>query len=67
MYLFWFFIQWHINICGLFNTKAILVEEQPWYLTHCRWNKVVHIFTKGINLKGIIIVWGEYGVGELVY
>ena len=29
-----FFVQWHINLCGLFNDKAILVEEQySYYLT----------------------------------
>ena len=21
------FVEWHINLCGLFNSKAILVEE----------------------------------------
>ena len=25
---FGFFIQWHINLCRLFNAKAILVEKQ---------------------------------------
>ena len=35
-YLFTFFISWHINLCGLINTKAIIVEEQQYYyyLTH---------------------------------
>ena len=28
---FRFFIQWHIKLCGLFNTKATPVEEQQWY------------------------------------
>ena len=31
MYMFWlvgFFVSWHINICRLFNAKAILIEEQ---------------------------------------
>ena len=28
------FFQWHINLCGFFNVKAILVEEQQrYYLT----------------------------------
>ena len=29
IYTIWFgfFIQWYINPCGLFNAKAILVEE----------------------------------------
>ena len=22
-----FFVKWHINLCGLFNTKAVFVEE----------------------------------------
>ena len=22
------FVKWHINLCGFFNTKSILVEEQ---------------------------------------
>ena len=28
---FGFFVQWHINFHGLFNAKAILVEEQQGY------------------------------------
>ena len=25
---FGFFVYWHINLCRLFNAKAILLEEQ---------------------------------------
>ena len=25
---FGFFVKWHINLCKLFNAKAILLEEQ---------------------------------------
>ena len=28
---FSFFVEWHINLCGLFNAKAFIVEEQQWY------------------------------------
>ena len=43
----WFL--WHINLCGLFNTKAILLEEQQWrYLTQSWMDKEVHTFAKGI-------------------
>ena len=27
---FGFFVYWHINLCWLFNAKAILLEEQLW-------------------------------------
>ena len=47
-----FFASWHISLHGLFNAKAILVEEQPWsYLTHSCDDKWVHIFLKGIGQK----------------
>ena len=26
-----YFVEWHINLRGLFNAKAILVEEQQLY------------------------------------
>ena len=29
--LFCFLVLWHIKLRGLFNAKAILVEEQSWY------------------------------------
>ena len=33
--MFDFFVYWHINLCGLFNSKAIHIEEQKYYyLTH---------------------------------
>ena len=31
----WF--PWHINLCGLSNVKAILVEEQKWYYSTYSW------------------------------
>ena len=37
-----YFIQWHIKLCGLFNAKAILLEEQQWcYLTHSWESKCI--------------------------
>ena len=29
--VFCYVVSWHINLCGLSNAKAILVEEQLWY------------------------------------
>ena len=57
----------HINLHGLFNTKAILVEEQQWYyLTHSRGggDKRIHTFSKGIRLKVNVIAILEF---ELSY
>ena len=31
--------QWLINFRGLFNAKAILIEEQEWYYLTNRWRK----------------------------
>ena len=33
---FSFFVLWHINVRGLFNAKANLVEQQWYYLTNNR-------------------------------
>ena len=42
----------HINLCGLFNSNTILVEEQWWYyLTHKSEDERVHIFLGEINWK----------------
>ena len=31
-----FFVKWHINLRGLFNAKAIHIEEQQYYyLAYC--------------------------------
>ena len=52
--VFWFgfFVKWHINLCRLFNAKAILQEELKWYyLTHGWEVKGVHTFLKGICPK----------------
>ena len=47
-----FFVYWYINICGLFNAKSILVDEQQGcYLIHSWEDSGVHIFLKGNNPK----------------
>ena len=56
-----------INRCRLFNTEAIVLEEQSWYyLTHSWEDKEVgvHTFPKGICLKVTVIARLEY---ELAY
>ena len=56
---------WHINLRGLSNTKAIIVEEQYWYyLTHSWGDKRVHAFPKGIRPKMNIRASREF---ELAY
>ena len=56
-----FFVEWHINLWGLFNAKAILVEEQLWYyLTHSLKDKKAHTFYKSISLKVNIIARLEF-------
>ena len=51
-----FFVKWHINLCRLFNAKAILLEEQYWYyLTHSWEDKGGHSFPKGICPKLTVI------------
>ena len=53
------------TLFGLFNVKAILLEEQLWYyLTHSWEDKGVHTFPKGICLKVNVIARLEY---ELAY
>ena len=48
-----------MNLYGLFNAKAILVEKQQWYyLTHS--NKRVHTFPMGISLKVNLITQLEF-------
>ena len=62
---FFLFFKWHINLCWLFNAKAILLEEQLWYdLTHSWEDKGVHTFPKGICPKVNLLVRLEY---ELAY
>ena len=59
----WFglFFWWYINLCRLFNAKAILLKEQSWYyLTHSWEDKRVHNFLKGICPKVNIIAWLEF-------
>ena len=56
-----FFVSWHMNLHGLFNAKAILVEEKQWYyLTHIWISKGVHAFLKIISLKMNVIAWLEF-------
>ena len=65
MFWFGFFVKWHTNLCGLFNDKAILVEEQSWYYsTNSWWDKRIHTFPKGIGPKMNVIARLEF---ELVY
>ena len=60
-----FFVLWHINLCRLFNAKAILLEEQYCYYLTRNWeDKGVHTVPKGICPKVNVIVWLEY---ELAY
>ena len=59
------FLCWYIKLCELFNAKAILVEEQPWYyLTHSLEDKRVHAFSNGISLKVNVIMRLDF---ELAY
>ena len=49
-------VQWYINLCRLFNAKAILLEEQQWYyVTHSWEDKGVHTFPKSICPKVNVI------------
>ena len=50
------FVEWHINLRGLFNAKAFLVEEQLYCLTNSRGDKGVHIFPKRNSPKVSVIV-----------
>ena len=62
---FGFFVEWHINVCRLFNAKAIHLEELQWcYLTHSWEDKRVHTFPKSICPKVNVIARLEY---ELAY
>ena len=41
-----FFVPWHINLCGLFNAKSILVEKWQWYfITLNLENNRIHTVT----------------------
>ena len=41
-YMIGFFVLWYINLRGLFDARAILVEEQ-WYYFMYRWeDKKIH-------------------------
>ena len=62
---FGFFVWWHINLCRLFNAKAIILKEQLWYYLIYSWeDKRVHTFSKGICPKVNLIAWLEF---ELTY
>ena len=61
----WVEVLVNTNFHGLFNTQAILVEEQQWYyLTHCWENKEVHTFSRDICSKVDITLQLEF---ELFY
>ena len=62
----WFLgIWWHINLCGLFDTKTILVEEQQLYYLNYSWeDKGVRTFLKCISPRVNVIEWLEF---ELAY
>ena len=48
-----FFVLWHINLCGLFNVKAILIEKQLWYyLTDNGQDKWFMPFSRILVQKG---------------
>ena len=65
MNLIGFFVKLHINLCRLFNTKAIVQEERLWcYLTNSWGDKRVHTFPKGVCPIMNVIAWLEY---ELAY
>ena len=49
--------QWHINLCRLFKSKAILLD---YYLTHSWEDKGVYIFPKGICPKVNMIAQLEF-------
>ena len=64
-FLFGFFVLWHINLCRLFNAKAVLLVEQLWYYLTYSWDdRGVHTFPKGICLKVNVLARLEY---ELAY
>ena len=63
---FVFFVYWHINICGLFNAKAILVEEQQYYITHSWGNKEIHAFHKSISPYVNEIEWLDFEIAYYV-
>ena len=52
----------HINLYGLFNAKAILVEEQKSYflIDKAGKDKAVHSFPKDMSPKVNVIVWLEF-------
>ena len=58
-------LVWFLLFNGIFNTRAIITEEQKWYcLTHSWEDKGVHTFPKGICSKVNIIARLGY---ELTY
>ena len=59
-----FFVYWHINLRGLFNDKATLLEQQWCYLTHSWEDKGIDTFPKSICPKVNVIAQLEF---ELAY
>ena len=61
--LVWFgLVSLFDGICGLFNAKTILVEEQQWYHSTHSWAEIkgFNIFPKAINPKVNVIVRLEF-------
>ena len=61
LFLFWlsFLFKWDINLCSLFNAKAVFVDELQWYyLTHGLRDKWVDTFPKSICSK--MSSWWEF-------
>ena len=51
-YLYRIFVQCHIKLCGLFNTKSILAKKKQWYyLTHSLGGKRAHNFPESVSWK----------------
>ena len=54
------FVSYHINLRGLSNAKAILLEELGCFLTHSWGDMEVHTIPKGVNPKGDVIARLEF-------
>ena len=61
---FGFLVLWHINLHGLFDAEAILVEEQQWYNLTKSWRDMKAGGMWSISLKMNVIERLEF---ELAY
>ena len=57
------FVQWHINLLGLFNAKAIPVWH---YLTNNLGDKGIHTFRKSISPKANVIAQLEFELATVM-